>query len=325
MKSPFAPKKSRKEIYEEEYQATKKGGEAFFPETIARDAVVAVLVVGIIIALSIIVPARLEPPADPTSTTYNPRPEWYFLFFFQFLKLFPGSLEAVVAVIIPVIALALLLLVPFLDRTRERRWSKHWPVTSIGLAAVLGLVALEIFGTLSAPAVPAGEESLVVQKGRAVYQTINCGYCHSINGVGGNIGPDLSGVGGELDGQQLEAYLQNPHAMVPETLHPKLLFTEEELNALTEYLGTLGARVSFTEAAPGLYDQYCAACHALGGSGGTLGPDLSTVGARRSLGFLEAFTSDPSSVMAGTTMPAFKGRLTPEQIRDIAAYLANQK
>ncbi|MFH0941775.1 MAG: c-type cytochrome [Chloroflexota bacterium] len=325
MKSPFSPKKSRKEVYQEEYQATKKGGEAFFPETIARDALVALLVVGVIMALSIFFPARLEPPADPTSTTYNPRPEWYFLFFFQFLKLFPGSLEAVVAVVIPTVALALLLLVPFLDRTQERRWSKRWSVTAVGVVAVLALAALEMFGAMSAPAVPAGEESLVVQKGRKVYQEINCGYCHSINGVGGNIGPDLSGVGAHLEPQQLAAYLQNPHAMVPATLHPKLLFTDEELKALTEYLLTLGAAVSYTAEAPTLFEQNCALCHALKGKGGTLGPDLSTVGARRSVGFLDAFTSDPTSVLAGTTMPAYKNKLSAEQIRDIAAYLANQK
>lgn len=325
MKSPFTPKKSRKEIYEEEYLASKKCGESFFPHTIAKDAIFALVVVGVIFALAIFLPVKLEPPADPTSTNYNPRPEWYFLFFFQFLKLFPGSLEAVVAVVIPTIVLAALILVPFLDRTRERRWSRRWPVTSVGLVAVFFLIALEVAGVRSAPALPAGQESLVVQQGRKVYQEINCSYCHSINGVGGTIGPDLSNIASQLDPQQLEAYLQNPHAMVPSTLHPKLLFTQDELNALADYLATLGAKVNYTAAAPGLFEQNCAICHTLNGKGGTMGPDLTSEGSRRSLGFLEAFTADPASVVAGTTMPAFKDKLTQAQINDIAAYLSNQK
>lgn len=325
MKSPFAPKKNRKEIYEEEYLASKKGGESFFPHTIAKDAIFALIVVGVIFALAILLPVELEPPADPTSTNYNPRPEWYFLFLFQFLKLFPGSLEALVAVVIPTIALVVLIMVPFLDHTPERRWSKRWPATSVGLVAVFFLLALEVAGARSAPALPAGQESLVVQQGRKVYQEINCSYCHSINGVGGNIGPDLSGIASRLDPQQLETYLQNPHAMVPTTLHPKLLFTEDELGSLAQYLSTLGAKVSFTDAAPGLFEQNCAICHALNGKGGTLGPDLTGIGSRRSVGFLEAFTADPASVVSGTTMPAFKGKLTPEQTKDIAAYLYNQK
>ncbi len=96
MKLSSSSQKSKKGIYKEEYEATKKGGESFFPETLARDAVVALLVVGAIVALAIISPAQVEPPADPTSTTYNPRPEWYFLFLFQLLKYFPGELEVIV-------------------------------------------------------------------------------------------------------------------------------------------------------------------------------------------------------------------------------------
>lgn len=178
---------------------------------------------------------------------------------------------------------------------------------------------------MSAPAQPAGEESHLVQTGRAVYREINCAYCHSINGVGGNIGPDLSGIGGQANQEKLITYLRNPHAMVPTTLHPKLQFTDEEMEGLVTYLLTLGAPITYTSQAPLLFEQHCSSCHMINGKGGTLGPDLSTVGKRRSVNFLEAFTTDPKSVLPGATMPAYRNLLTPEQIKDIASYMASLK
>ncbi|MBI2859444.1 MAG: c-type cytochrome [Chloroflexi bacterium] len=161
--------------------------------------------------------------------------------------------------------------------------------------------------------------------GRTVYNEVACNYCHSINGVGGTIGPDLTAVGGKLSQDQIEAYLRNPHAMIPASLHPKLQFTEQEVRGLSTYLSTLGARVSYSEMAPALYRTHCASCHKLDGEGGTAGPDLSGIGSRRPLNFIEAFTIDPRSVVSGTRMPAFKNVLTEAQIRDIAAYLYSQK
>ena len=61
----------------------------------------------------------LEQLADPTDTTYIPRPEWYFLFLFQTLKLFKGPLEVVGAVVLPGLAVLALILVPFIDRSAD--------------------------------------------------------------------------------------------------------------------------------------------------------------------------------------------------------------
>lgn len=325
MRLSRTPGKSRREIYEEEYTASKEGGETFFPETLVRDAIVAVLVVAVIVILSVIFPTQSEPPADPTSTTYNPRPEWYFLFFFEFLKLFPGYLEAVAAVVIPTLAILVLVLLPFLDRSTERSYSRRKPIIGAGILVVLVLGTLGVLGALSAPSRPAGEESHLVQAGREVYRDINCSYCHSIGGVGGAVGPDLSNVASERTQEQLTVYLKNPDAMVPETLHPKLLYTDEELEALVAYLLTLGAPVSYTSEAVVLYEQYCVTCHSIGGVGGKLGPDLTTVGERRSMAFLEAFIADPKTVFPDITMPSFKDILEEEQIKDVAAYMAFQK
>ncbi len=302
-----------------------QGGETFYPETLVRDAIMALVVVAVLMALAIIYPTTSEGPADPTTTTYNPRPEWYFLFFFQFLKLFPGWLEPVAAVIVPTLALALLVIVPFLDRGLERRTSRRKVPIGLGLLGLAVLGALQVSGTLSAPARPAGEAAPEVIAGRTVYREIACNYCHSITGVGGAAGPDLTNVGGRMSREQIATYLRDPNAMIAHSLHPKLQYTPEELKALAAYLSTLGATVSYSEQAPALYRQHCSACHRVNGQGGTAGPDLSTIGSRRSLTFLEAFTTDPRSVIMGTTMPAFRNVLTREETRDIAAYLFSLK
>jgi nitric oxide reductase subunit C len=143
--------------------------------------------------------------------------------------------------------------------------------------------------------------------------------------VGGAIGPDLSNTGSTWDRERLLTYLHNPDSMIPETLHPKLLFTNEETEALSAYLLTLGAPVEFSDQAVVLFRQNCSSCHIVNGEGGASGPDLSTVGSRRSMLFLEAFTRNPSSVISGATMPGFERVLSDEEIRDIAAYMYSLK
>lgn len=319
------PAKSRKDSYKQTYDSAKKGGEQFFPETISRDAIVALLIVAAIFVLATVLPATTQPPADPTSTNYNPRPEWYFLFFFQFLKLFPGYLEPVAAAIVPAVALILLILFPLLDKNPDRRIMNRKAMLALGGAMIAVFIALEVGGALSAPGVPAGQESQQVQSGRLVYKQFNCAYCHAINGVGGAVGPDLSQTGAKWKLADLSAYLTNPNSMIPKTLHPKLLFTSDELGNLSAYLLTLGAPVPFSAQAPQLFTQNCGGCHILNGQGGNVGPDLSGVGSRRDFNFLEAFTTDPASVIPGASMPAFKKKLSAAEIADIAAYLYSQK
>jgi ubiquinol-cytochrome c reductase cytochrome b subunit len=325
MKTAQAPGKTKKEIYESQYEASKKGGESFFPSTIARDTVFGVLVVAVIIALSLLFPHTSEAPADPTSLNYNPRPEWYFLFLFQFLKLFPGSLESVAAVIIPGIAVIVLICVPFIDRGLARFWNQRKPALAIGGVVVGVLIALEVLGALAAPSHPTTPENQLVVDGQKVFRDINCSYCHSINGVGGAVGPDLSNIASTLTKEQITQYLQNPDSMVPNTLHPKLQFTAQELTALVAYLETLGAPVSYTAQAPQLFSQNCSVCHALNGQGGNIGPDLSREGSLRTVDFLKSFITDPKAADPASTMPAFGKILSSAQIQDLANYLYNQK
>lgn len=60
--------------------------------------------------------AELGAPADPAEPYSAARPEWYFLFLFQFLKLFPGETEIYGAIVIPGLLMGMLFVMPFLGR-----------------------------------------------------------------------------------------------------------------------------------------------------------------------------------------------------------------
>ena len=79
--------------------------------------------------------------ADPTDTSYIPRPEWYFLFLFQMLKVFEGKLEVVGAIILPGIAVGSLLLMPFIDRAKAIQVRQRTTAIGVVVLAALGWAA----------------------------------------------------------------------------------------------------------------------------------------------------------------------------------------
>src|SRR5256885_3539623 len=78
--------KAEKEQYLREYAVMKAQGKPFFPYAVAKDSIMACIVMAVIITLSIVLGAELRPQADPTTTTYPPRPQWYFFFLFEPLR-----------------------------------------------------------------------------------------------------------------------------------------------------------------------------------------------------------------------------------------------
>ena len=116
----------------------------FFPHWVVVDAILGLSLLALLISLSWIRRAPLEFPADPTSTDYVPRPEWYFLFLFQMLKYFPGPWEPVAAVLIPFLVIGSMFLLPFLDRGEERRpWRKPF-TTGIAIFYIVMVVLLTV-------------------------------------------------------------------------------------------------------------------------------------------------------------------------------------
>src|ERR1044072_6879062 len=111
-----------KEEYLREYSILKNQGKPFFPYAVAKDSVMACVVLATIIAMSLIFGAELGPKADPTTTPYVPRPEWYFFSLFEVLRVIKPPLLVPLATIgVPTIMMILLLLVPFVESGPERR------------------------------------------------------------------------------------------------------------------------------------------------------------------------------------------------------------
>ena len=81
--------------------------------------------------------ANLDAPADPSSSDYPARPEWYFLSLFQMLKLFPGSREIIGTIVIPTSLLVIMMLLPFLDRLLPRSLA-HFLACGFVFAVVAG-------------------------------------------------------------------------------------------------------------------------------------------------------------------------------------------
>src|SRR5690349_23140288 len=109
--------RAEKEQYLREYAILKAKGKPFFPYAVAKDSIMACIVMLVIILMSLIFGAELGPKADPTTTTYVPRPEWYFFFLFELLRVIkPAELVPFATIGVPTICMILLFLLPFIDQ-----------------------------------------------------------------------------------------------------------------------------------------------------------------------------------------------------------------
>src|SRR3712207_5436779 len=172
-------------------------GKPFFPYAVLKDGLMACIVMVVIIAMAIILGAELGPKADPTSTTVTPRPEWYFFFLFELLRIIkPPELVFLATIGIPTIWLVLLLLLPFYDRNPERHPLKRPIATTAGVLTILTMAFLTIEGALAgSPTDIEMEVAPHLEEGKAVAASSGCLGCHRI-GENGNSGPgpDLSNV-----------------------------------------------------------------------------------------------------------------------------------
>jgi ubiquinol-cytochrome c reductase cytochrome b subunit/menaquinol-cytochrome c reductase cytochrome b/c subunit len=219
----------------------KNKGKPFFPYAVLKDSLMACIVLLVTIAMAIILGAELGPKADPTSTTVTPRPEWYFFFLFELLRIIkPPELVFVATIGIPTIWLVLLLLLPFYDRNPERHPLKRPIATTAGVLTILTMAFLTIEGALAGS--PTDIEMKVeprLEEGKAVAASSGCLGCHRI-GENGNSGPGppLTNVGERLPRQAIARTLVNPTAPMPS--YSSLRQNEpEQFDQLVEFLSSL--------------------------------------------------------------------------------------
>ena len=236
----------------------KLSSETFYPKQLVMDMGFAMLIIVALGALAYLWPTELGPKADPSETQFLPRPEWYYIPVFQYLKYWHGSTALIGILLIPGIIGLLLVGLPFLDRSLERRpWKR--PV-SVGLFTIilLGLGALGLIShreDMRNPGVAAQFEpelsgaSLIAQntasanpaaaQGKEIFEAQGCNACHGDNGIGTAAAPKLTGVGAKYDAAKLQALLVKPTAKMTAGGMPAITLSKDDMQLLIAYLQSL--------------------------------------------------------------------------------------
>lgn len=230
-------KPSDKQAYLEEYELLKKKGKPFFPYAVMKDSAMALLVVGVIIVMSIVLGAEQGPKADPTSTTYVPRPEWYFFFLFELLRVIkPPELVPIATIGIPTICMVLLLLLPFYDRGPERNPARRPIATTAGCLTIIAMAYLSYLGaTGGSPTEIEMEVAPRYEAGKEVVAGSGCLACHKIGENGGTIGPELTHIAARVPRAAIIRSVEIGPDIMPSyrDLPPK------KLNELADFLSSL--------------------------------------------------------------------------------------
>ncbi|RME39853.1 MAG: cytochrome bc complex cytochrome b subunit [Planctomycetota bacterium] len=124
-------------------------GIPFYPVHVTKEGVVIVLLFAVLVTLAVVWPWDIGDPADPLNTPEHIKPEWYFLPSYQLLKYFEGPLGAVLGIFACSVPFLLLLLWPFLDRSKERHPRKRPFAVGLGLVGVLAALVLGYLGHIS--------------------------------------------------------------------------------------------------------------------------------------------------------------------------------
>jgi ubiquinol-cytochrome c reductase cytochrome b subunit/menaquinol-cytochrome c reductase cytochrome b/c subunit len=217
---------AEKETYLREYSILKNQGKPFFPYIVAKDCWMAIIVMAVIIFLSLYLGAELGPKADPTTTTYVPRPEWYYFFLFEVLRVIKPPVFTDFATLgVPTLCMILLFLLPFYDRSPERNILKRPIALAMGIATIAAMAYLTYEGAatgspnqidMTAPATLSASDVATFNAGKIVVGQSGCLACHKI-GENGNDGPgpNLSHIGSKLRPDAIASTLRNPTPPMP--------------------------------------------------------------------------------------------------------------
>ncbi len=230
--------RAEKEKYLREYDLAKKKGKPFFPYAVLKDSTMALIVVIVVVIMSLVLGAEQGPKADPTTTSYVPRPEWYFFFLFELLRVIkPPYLVPLATIGIPTIALVFLLLLPFYDRNPERRPERRPIATTAGILAIISMAFLTYLGAEagSPTEIDLQASSPKLNAGKEVAAQSGCLACHKFGTNGGTIGPNLTNVGNRVPREGIARSLDVGPGVMPSYQNlPKAKFNE-----LVDYLSSL--------------------------------------------------------------------------------------
>jgi len=245
----------------------------FYPRQVLMDlSLTALLIVGLGL-LCFFVPLQVGPPANPADAQYIPRPEWYYLPIFQWLKYWHGATSVVGVLIIPSVVAIAILGLPFLDRSVERRPWKRPAAMGAYAFVVFALVGLglrsqyldrhdagvaqqlakqeadeddyahQLFEPeLSSASLAAANVTLadpVAAKGKTIFEAQSCNACHGDGGTGTAAAPALVGLSKKLKAEQVGALFQHPTAKMTAGGMPPIDLPADDTKALIAYLESL--------------------------------------------------------------------------------------
>jgi menaquinol-cytochrome c reductase cytochrome b/c subunit len=218
---------AQKEQYLREYSILKNQGKPFFPYAVAKDSIMALIVMLVIIFLALMFGAEIAPKANPTTTTYVPRPDWYFFFLFEVLRVMKNvpKFTPMATIGVPTFCMILLFLLPFYDRSPERRIERRPIALAAGIATIAAVAFLTYQGAdtgspnsvdLKPPASLTASQKQTFMAGEVVVGESGCLACHVIGSNGNNgPGPVLTHVGATVPAQAIASTLRNPTPPMP--------------------------------------------------------------------------------------------------------------
>jgi ubiquinol-cytochrome c reductase cytochrome b subunit len=252
---PMPGRLVRRSTYLREYQAEiRKDGIPFVPDGAWKDAFFSAAIILTIMAFAwFFGPIGPGGPPDPTIIQTYPKPDVPFLWIFALFALLPPHMETVLIIGTPIIAIFWMLALPLYAGQGERHWSRR-PVAMIMLIViVISITILTRLGQTTpwSPKMDAWSSDPVPpefiarttplqREGALVFQNMQCRNCHSIDGLGGDRGPELNGVATRLTESQLIRQVLQGGGNMPaygSALSP------QETTALVDFLGTLNGNV----------------------------------------------------------------------------------
>ena len=256
----------RAEVYRYKEDVARRGKQ-FHPYAMFHDTVMSLVVVTVIVVLACVwyftaegtddgpsksgwLGVLYEAKADPGTTSFTPRPDWYFYFLFYLLRIFKWPDTVVLGTVgIPTILLIIGFALPFLDRRMERRPLRR-PVAMTAL--VLTAISMGVLTYKGATAEEAGAGALAkvdewmqkfnlppnAREGAVLFATSGCTNCHTYDGIGAHVGPELTEEGTRNRGIQWQIdHLKNPSAVTPgSSMPPFARLGEENLRKLAIFL-----------------------------------------------------------------------------------------
>ena len=247
--------------------------EPFYPRQVLMDLSLTALLLIALGVLAFFVTVPLGPAADPANAQYVPRPDWYYLPIFQWLKYWHGSASVIGILIIPTILVIAVVILPFLDRSVERRPWKRPAAMGAYAFVMFGLIGLGFLSVYQDRHDPSVAQQLAKQKieeqeymrkpfepqlssaslaaanvalsdplsakGKKIFETYSCHSCHGDGGVGTAAAPALIGISAKFNADQLAALFKHPTAKMTAGGMPSVDSPPDEIKALIAYLEIL--------------------------------------------------------------------------------------